>query len=129
MTFSEFDELIRWMKACWPGTRAYVAADDTFGDFAGLPVDAARNAARALFSEGRAHAPSLSEWLARARVELASMPVSAMERGPCDRHRWAIVEYRDDGMRDVMCVVCHEERTVAASVVRTVSEVEDGARR
>ena len=129
MTFSEFDEQIRWLKACWPGTRAYLAADDTFGDFAGLPADAARTAARALFAEGRAHAPSLSEWLARSRTVLSTKPVTATEQGSCDRHRWAIVEYRDEeGMRAIMCVVCHEERTVSSSTVRSVSEIEDARR-
>lgn len=127
MTFQEYDDVLSWLKSCWPGTRAYVAADEVYQQFAGLNAAAGWQAARAMFAEGRAHAPTLSEWL--SQTQAAAARTGEVERRPCTSHTWAIVEYRDEeGLRDIMCAVCHEERTVSSTTVRTASEIEDARR-
>lgn len=70
MTPTEYADIIDYLEDRWTNTKAYLNAQAVYVDFAHLPAEALRAAARQIYLSGQARAPSFSELIDATRHHL-----------------------------------------------------------
>lgn len=70
MTPNEYADVIDYLEDRWTNTKAYVNAQAVYPDFAGLPHDAFRAAARQFYLGGHSRAPTFAELIEATRHHL-----------------------------------------------------------
>jgi len=121
MTPPDWQHLVHWMTLRWPDVAKWKPGtiDAYYDDVRGYDSDDVMAAVRWHYRSGK-RAPTGGQILSRMD-EAGARPV-IRDLGQC-AHKWGIVNYYDDGRRDVLCSVCKEEKTVGSGQIATDAEM------
>ncbi len=101
----------------WGRSPKWAKADRAYHRLSGVSYEACISAVQDMFLAGSAHAPSIPELIARARL---NQGVQEIDYSRCDHPDWAILPA--DGYDLGVCRVCHMEQKFPTGSLKTPME-------